>query len=81
MKVEVIVFSNGAYSRAEGSNINKFYEQCYKVMNTNCSFKNKFGGSSCVTIKTTLDLIRSVQAVSLLRCSSIIVVKYHLNFH
>ena len=59
MKMEVVGSSSGVYNRAtqhltaEGSNRNKFYEHCYKVMNTNCSFKNKHGGSSCVTIKTT----------------------------
>jgi len=80
MKMEVIGSANGAYNRVEGSNLNKFYEHCYKVLNASCSFKNKYGGSSRVTIKRTLHLIRSVQAVSLLICSSVIVVKCQLNF-
>jgi hypothetical protein len=80
MKVEVVGSSNDAYNIAEGSNLNKFYENCYKVMNTNCSFENKYGGSSCVSIKTKLDFIRSVPVVSLLRCSSTIVVKCRSNF-
>jgi hypothetical protein len=33
MKMEVIDSSNGAYNRVEGSNLNKFYEHCCKVMN------------------------------------------------